>query len=455
MNKKLSVTIFSLLLLIMCFACFQLAPAGACAASKTPAKVTGLNKTYKGHYNYKITWEKASGANKYKVYQAKKKTGKYKLVKTTKNRVYTAYVTPGKSLYIKVCAVNGKGKKGSYSKLLKVRTDDVIRLGHGIPKYWNEEINKSVKTYEKAMGEAGFIYLTDSHWAANTQHSPGIVNYLYKKENLGLAVFGGDVIAGTYEKTNEAIEEIQSFYGAFDVSVNLMSTTGNHDYNTSGMDIAPLTDQKLYELIYKPEKRFAIVAQFGRCAYTDDTTNKVRYISLYYDAYLDNANPQMGFDEEASYPTMQELNWMKTAIQDEALDEEWTIVLFTHGYWDFKKKGQTPQPTSTGKIFANYLLKLEGEEETKADIGCWMVGHTHRDMTQRISDDENQIRIICTNCDTYVDGKASRGSGYWGGWTMVKGHDTEQVIELVKIDTTNKKIHLIRVGAGKDRNYSY
>ena len=424
------------------------------ATTAAPGKVTGLKKTYQGHYDYKLTWDKASNAKSYQVYRATTKTGKYSLVKTVTSRSYTAYVTPGKQYYYKVRGVRDS-KKGSFSSIITVKTAAVNRLAAGIPKYWNEEINNAVKTFKNTAGQSTFLYFTDSHWAANTQHSPAIISYLYDKLNFPFVVFGGDVIAGTYEKTKDAIAEVEDFYGRFDEHINIMSTTGNHDYNTSSGDIAPLTEKKVYELIYKREKQFATVAQYGRCAYTDDTANKVRYISMYFDAYLDNEIPQMGMDYGKAYPSQSELDWLKATVQDSRLDKNWTIVLFTHGYWNFVKKGSTPTPTAAGAKFGDYLLNLQADSATKADIGCWLVGHTHRDMSTVIKNDSGKIRIICTNCDTYVDGKMSRDSGYWGGWTMTKGHDTEQVIDMVRIDTVNKKIHLVRVGAGKDRNYSY
>lgn len=454
MKKKLKTILAVVLMLVLCITTSFTTIDTYASTTKVPAKVSGLTKSYQSHYNYKLTWKKASYATKYQVYRATSKSGTYKLVKTTTSRAYTAYVTPGQKYYYKVRAVNGT-KKGTFSDKLLVKTADVKKLGTGIPKYWNEEIEKSIKSFNAAEGQSSFMYFTDAHWSANTKHSPAIINYLYKTLDMDLVVFGGDAIAGTFEKTSKAIAELESFYGAFDEDINLMSTTGNHDYNTSSGDIAPLTEKKVYELIYKKEKSFATVAQYGRCAYKDDEENKVRYISLYFDGYLNNTQPQMGSDYDNSYPTESEIKWLEQTVQDEALDEDWTIMLFTHGYWNFVKKGKTPTATPSGAEFAEYLLNLQSDENTKADIGCWIVGHTHRDLNKLLKNEDGQIRLICTNCDTYLDGSASRGTGYWGGQTMEKGHDTEQVIDLIRLDTVNKKIRMIRVGAGKNRTYSY
>lgn len=448
-----SVFVIAMALTVCLSFTFTFSSQEAYAASK-PGKVSGISKSYSGHYEYKVTWEKASNAKKYQVYRSTKKDGTYKRMTTTTSRSYKAYVIPGKTYYYKVRAINGS-KKGSFSSKLLVKTASEKQLASDIPVYWNEEINDALKKYEEADGNSTFMYLTDAHWNANTKHSPAIVNYLYKKEGFNLVAFGGDVIEGTKSTTKAAINEIKSFYGSFDEDVNLMATTGNHDYDTSGGDVAPLTDKKMYELIYKKEKSFATVAHYGRCAYTDDTANKVRYISFYFDAALDNVTPQMGSNSKKSYPAQYELDWLKKTIQDSSLDEDWTIVLFTHGYYDFVRPPKEPTATKTGSQVGDFLLELQSDENTRADIACWMVGHTHKDKSTVISDDNGQIRIICTCTDSYMDGSNSRGTGYWGGCIMKKGHDTEQVIDMIRLDTENKKIHLIRVGAGEDRDYTY
>lgn len=85
----------------------------ASAATKKPAKVS-LTGVSSADYNaIKITWKKANAAEKYQVYRASSKNGKYKKVATTASRTYiNRKLKFGKKYYYKVRALN-KSKKGS------------------------------------------------------------------------------------------------------------------------------------------------------------------------------------------------------------------------------------------------------------------------------------------------------------------------------------------------------
>jgi len=85
------------------------------AAAKKPSKVV-LTSVKSSDYNaIKITWKKASNAQKYQVYRATSKDGTYKLVKTTTSRSFTNKdLTTGRKYYYKVRGVNGS-VKGPFS----------------------------------------------------------------------------------------------------------------------------------------------------------------------------------------------------------------------------------------------------------------------------------------------------------------------------------------------------
>lgn len=89
------------------------------AATKKPAKVTGLKVTKASDTKVKISWKKAKNAKKYQVYQ-KKDDGNYKLVKTTTKKSCTVAAVQEEAYSYKVRGINGS-KKGSFSKSLFYR----------------------------------------------------------------------------------------------------------------------------------------------------------------------------------------------------------------------------------------------------------------------------------------------------------------------------------------------
>ena len=84
-------------------------------ASSKPKQVV-LKSVSSYDYNaIKITWNKVKNADKYQVYRATSKNGKYRLVVTTKKQTYiNKGLMTGKRYYYKVRAVND-GIKGKYS----------------------------------------------------------------------------------------------------------------------------------------------------------------------------------------------------------------------------------------------------------------------------------------------------------------------------------------------------
>ena len=68
----------------------------------------------------RLTWKKISGAVKYKVYRAPKKSGPYKLMKTTTSTSYTnTSAVKGKTYYFRVVAVHTKSAANSARSLVK------------------------------------------------------------------------------------------------------------------------------------------------------------------------------------------------------------------------------------------------------------------------------------------------------------------------------------------------
>lgn len=75
----------------------------------------------------KLSWDAVSGAVKYNVYRASKKTGTYKLNWSTTNTSYTnSSPTPGQTYYYKVCAVEADGTEGKMSEIV-TRTCDCAK----------------------------------------------------------------------------------------------------------------------------------------------------------------------------------------------------------------------------------------------------------------------------------------------------------------------------------------
>lgn len=88
------------------------------AATKKPAKVTGLTVKKATATKVKVSWKKAKNAKKYQVYR-KLAGGSYKLLKSTTAKTYSFTQTQGKKFYYKVRGINGS-KKGNFSAVKSI-----------------------------------------------------------------------------------------------------------------------------------------------------------------------------------------------------------------------------------------------------------------------------------------------------------------------------------------------
>ena len=94
----------------------------SCSIRAVPASPAKFKARSSGTTSVKLTWGKAAGADKYKVYRATSARGTYKLVKTTSSLSTTdRKLTTGKNYYYKVRALGGRNFYSSYTAFAKVK----------------------------------------------------------------------------------------------------------------------------------------------------------------------------------------------------------------------------------------------------------------------------------------------------------------------------------------------
>jgi len=185
---KLSRRILVIISLVTMFTCaFTLT---ASAATISAPKVETSNVLSSG--KIKLEWKSVKGAEKYKVYRATSKSGKYKLIKTTTSKKYTnTSATAGKKYYYYVRAVNKKGKLSPKSKVVSeycnlkqptIKTVTYIPSGKKVKLTWGK-IDKaaSYKVYRATSknGKYKLIKTTKSTSYTNTGVTTG-KTYYYK-----------------------------------------------------------------------------------------------------------------------------------------------------------------------------------------------------------------------------------------------------------------------------------
>lgn len=349
-----------------------------------------------------------------------------------------------------------------YHKQVKVTVTPPLEKGTGIPlgAYWQSELEDGIEKIEATRENASnslseFFYLSDVHWLNNAQCSPALINYLAEKLNEEHVVFGGDVIEYHNKNKNDAIEqEIQAFYHAMEgytevgESLKIFTTIGNHDRNRADAEGTPaihIDEQTIYDLYIKRVEKFGVTKDNDpNCSYFDDTENKVRYLQFYlvdnkYGVHTDS------FTEAA-------LNWAEERIME--LSTDWTVVLFTHGYWRYNSTTNKLDVFEKNLVYKERILQIKAA--ASADIACWIVGHAHVDHTEELTSEQTneKLRIIAFNSDSYQNSRDYKFHGTPDAKMKAKTV-TEQSFNFLQIDTVQKKIYVTRFGAGTDAVYSY
>lgn len=123
--KKILSLVLSLTLVFSVFAFVGAEP--SYAATKKPAKVTGLKVVKASETSVRLTWKKAKRAKKYQVYRNKEGEKGYKCLATIPGRrcVFTG-IQPGKKYSYKIRAINGK-KLGKFSSVKSITLPIVVK----------------------------------------------------------------------------------------------------------------------------------------------------------------------------------------------------------------------------------------------------------------------------------------------------------------------------------------
>ena len=324
--------------------------------------------------------------------------------------------------------------------------------------YWKPELEDAITKIEANRNTIGngiseFFFLTDAHWPDNAGYSPALINYLAEKLECYNVVFDGDIIRRYNADKQAAIDdEINAFYNALELytktgeKLRIMTSLGNHDRNGSSGNTNQelrLTEQEAYDLYLKRMEGWGVTVKGdANRSYYDDVENKVRYIQFYF------AGSQYNMIEDAYVDSA--LAWAEEQIL--ALDSDWTVVLFTHGFF-CDADGATNEITPKDDEVARRILALQGKAD--AEIAIWITGHIHEERNEILYDEfGNKVRLVSINCDAYGNSN-TKTNGTLTSFNMKPGTLTEQSFCFIQVDTKNEKIYLTRLGAGDDKVFNF
>lgn len=296
----------------------------------------------------------------------------------------------------------------------------------------NYTVRESIKYAQKLVYGQSIVPLSLLHFSDPHASKTNVKRIVQMKNAISDliddVICTGDMVADKYSDGFTWWEEID---GAEDI----MLCIGNHDV-TDGSDYNAyaITPSEAYNTYFAPYIANWGVTHTGSLTYyyKDYAAKQIRLIVMDY--------LLTGADATAQN------TWLQSALSG-AKTAGYTVVIAQHcQVSNFQKIASnfTILAAKTPRQFpVIYQASVQSFIEDGGDFACYIAGHTHWDMLCINPDYPDQICINVTCAVT---------TGRDNDQIREIGTKTQDAANIVTIDTTNKTIKLIRVGADKD-NY--
>ena len=315
-------------------------------------------------------------------------------------------------------------------------------ISKNLPDYWLSYMNNKMVDINKAVANLGFYgsafaFITDVHVGSNFMNSPSLLEYITRNSNIKEVICGGDIVTEV-DTSDVAISELSQWM-ANTSRLNLVNVFGNHDGNANNQSDQSqiIPDGAFYSLACRQSEK-DVVYEIGKLyGYRDNNIQKIRQI------FLNTGSPDSAVIDSV------QIEWLKDKIT--SLDEGWIVVVFCHQFFT----GTTPNVATleldaNGTAIMNALDSIY--DDANAVIAGVITGHCHRDYS--ITSNKGYPIIATT-----TDANGYKASGADNKYpTRTEGTITEQCFDLYFLNTAERTISTIRIGAGDidgDRIFNY
>lgn len=350
--------------------------------------------------------------------------------------------------------------------------------------YIKKEVEDSVKKIQshQSYDTVTFAFMTDLHLALNYNHNIRMkrtinaYKEIAKRVHIDKLILGGDYTnEGCKEYKSDCFRELRALFDG----VTYYPVNGNHDdgsiwdkaYIKADKSTNHLTHEEMYNLFYNHLPSCG--AEFDENNHSlyymyNDNVKKTRYI------FIDACDIPYTFNEDGKLVyyaqwlfamSQKQIDWLTNAALK--FDEDgWQVMFCMHSVkLPYKKEIEEIDKNmavlndiisyyKNGKncvIEANegdFKVKVNSDfsKYKRAEVVGFFVGDYHRDEIQKTQDD---IPYVLTgNAVMYCVDNTKYTMRY-------DGDKSELLFDIVTVDKKSRTIHIVRVGAGEDREVKY
>ncbi len=312
------------------------------------------------------------------------------------------------------------------------------------PSYLEVDYRQICRTLDEYVRDSCTLvgFITDLHYSSNgsgfyeTKLRKGVFNALHvlkdlnDKYDFSIVVMGGDYVQlptpssgkQTYEQGVECVRDAVSFSQLFRAPTFLLR--GNHEVNYSGgSEGYGMTAEDFYRYSTSHSSDDFVLDGTNNWAYMDDPSSCIRYV------FMDVVG--MNYKQD-------QYRWLQETVL-KGVPTGYSLMFFSHvplsdmGEW----KGNR-----------SYADLLESAEKSGHDVIACVSGHIHSDWHHF----ENGILYVTTLQAGYLTPKMSEDGVMY---EHKKNSSEESAFDVIAIDKKHHKIHFVRFGLGKSRDYDY
>lgn len=341
----------------------------------------------------------------------------------------------------------------------------VATLGDNIvvPAYYNSNNylkNKLTNIISNTINGDGisFVFITDLHLKDNSKSSKSLVKYILDNTSVPFVLTGGDIPCAYSEVSGQEQAEIYEYVNEWSQWVEywgsdrVFQLRGNHDYVLPSQTDADahfkLQTKQVWQTVCGKTDRQVHGSAIGCFYYFDIPSQKIRFIII--DGHADNINyPKV----VTAWFEPKQKAWLANVLKD---SDDYNIIIVTHEAYNSDIPSYSTALSDLGVILSAYKNHgtynvWDGTRWNDFDfadctgiIDFVLSGHSHQDS---FAIDENGILSVSTICDAYYNRDPEI--------TRTVGTITESGFDVVFVDTTNKTLKTVRIGAGNNRAWNY
>ena len=332
---------------------------------------------------------------------------------------------------------------------LEQRLDSIAERSSDLPSYYDSYVPTKAKSICSKLtngNSSAIVFITDIHYPENTMISPSLVDAICKQTNINKVFLGGDDINRETEKNN-ALRQINRINSAYRYpSVKTFTVVGNHEFNNPGASQDP---DIVANQLSATDLRFTILNSFlDRVTYDtntlsyyyDDVDAKIRYIvcSVTYTSGVD----------------IESVKWACSKLL--TVPAGYHVVVLCHTIISTNYETGVHSVTGSRLYLTNALDAYKQKESYTLDGTTYDFSNAEGNLICAICGDGHIDADYTTDAGVLIiETTSDNGPQAEDDYDRTAETTNEQAFDVYIFDKTNFKIHIVRVGAGNDREFDF